>query len=287
MAVAVVLLAYGIACGLILTFATFLFRDAKPKKLLIVNGLLVFAMAWPIWMYFGNNGFFNTACAIGNPGIYIYEPIQIDVFTVSNRNAYEQSWNGDSQFFQKCESKCREELNRSDSLLSYHQPWSAIREGGQSVEGTWTIRLAANNSISKHARLWVVPANSPECIATLHNTDNKRCIAGREIDRISARFVASVSPFFQPVQYGDGMHLRPSSMEWRWFGVEKHQHHLLKDGKLVARYVWYVRNLIPNSMFTSISICPPQSRDGVASEGPGAFWKAVLNPQGAQTTAPN
>lgn len=279
------LVAYIAVCGVILGIFVFIFRKSSPKKIIVVQGFLIFSMAWPIWFYFGNKMFFELACKLGNPGAFVYEPFRVDVFTVANRDRYEQSWNGGPEFLKKCDLKCYEELNRHDGLLSYYQPWSVVRDGGLSVEGTWEVRSSIG-SVLKHARLWVVPSGSADCIAALHNSD--KCIAGKEIEKTSAHFVVSVKPFLQPVDYGGDEHLpRPNSMEWRWFGVEKHQQHLLKNDKLVASYAWYVQNLIPNSMFTSISICPSTSKDDAAIYGQRDFWKKIMAPQGTTISGPN
>jgi hypothetical protein len=119
--------------------------------------------------------------------------------------------------------------------------------------------------------------------------ENTRCIAGKEIPTISARYVLLDDPYVLTAYDSRGLtYERSTSMEWRWFGVEKHQHHLLHDDKVVARYVWYWKNLMPNSFFESFTTCPENARGTYSVEsGIQDFWNLVLSPKGVSATDAN
>jgi hypothetical protein len=115
---------------------------------------------------------------------------------------------------------------------------------------------------------------------------NTRCIAGQEIPTITAKYVLLDQPYIRTTYDSRGLIAeRPTSMEWRWFGVERHQHHLLLGDKAFARYVWYWKNLMPNSLFASFTICPKNARGTYTVEsGIRDFWTLVLSPKGVTAT---
>ena len=250
------------------------------KKSDIAGWLVVLAISSPIWLYYVTGAFYQTACAIGNSGIHINEPFRVDAFTFERRvypqRSYYGQWTAGPEFIARCDAKCANELAGAHGPFSYHWPWSVVRKGGIAIENTWEL-LPQHGQLVKHARLWVTSAGSAECLTTLYESGKPTslCIAGKEIESISARYVVSAWPFTRKPHRLDPE--GPSSIEWSFLWVQKHQHRLLKDGKAVARYVWYEKLYMNNDYLFRRESCPHEIEDG-----PRAFWTTVLDPKGAQ-----
>lgn len=259
-----VVVGYFVAGSIILAvIGYFVPRNSSGRKTALVFGIALFVMAWPVWIPLGTKILFETSCRFGNGGMHSIQPFQIDTFTFGKRSDLARlKWEGKSEFISSCDEYCIKELNR---LFSKSTPWSAIRDTGTALEESWSYRDAPSKITSRlrHGRFWVAPSESQNCLAVLTDEKNNaiagKCIAGYEIPTISAPFVVEFFPFTQPVDFGSsgGWKLMPSSMEWKWFSVSKHQSQLLRNGELVANYVWYDWNLIP--YFGLAGNCPNES----------------------------
>jgi hypothetical protein len=259
---------YLVFCVLFIKLVAFSLRGADPRTALWTRRFLVFLAAWPLWVFLTNRLFFELACAVGSPGPHIYQPIRVETFRIEDRDRIRQ-WTvgaGGTVSLWPCKNHCESALNE---LIS---PWSAVRSGSVNIETRWQL-LPQEGTTVKYARLWVAARGDPSCIAAVPESRapsaNSKCIAGTELSKFSTAIVLVQYPFMRPREFTSGTFPSPDSMEWRWFGVEKHQHQLLENGKVVAKFIWYWRNLMPNSALGSSATCPAN----VASSFPGAIGK--------------
>lgn len=282
-AVALVLFAYLLIGGAIFAVvaAVMVARKHSGKKISLTLAGIAFTLAWPVWFYFGNKAMFYVSCSIGNPGAHIYESVRVDALSHSGGGDFAPQWPLGNEFLRDCGKECFSKLNDTYSVFSYYKPWSAIRDSSVAVEMEWMVG-PLDRFERRYARMWIAPAGSANCVAALAELEKdreskKRCIAAKEISAISTKFALLDAPFIESVETTGGPRPRPTSKEWRWFGVEKHQHQLVRSGTPVARYVWYKKNLIPNSMFTSIETCPANAHGDLRGGGVRSFWKEVLS----------
>lgn len=290
-----VLFGFLLTIGATLSVVVLVFRGIESKWIAAAIAFVLIAVASPFWLVLGNKAFFSLACHFGGPGPEIVEAFRIDTVTRrgNDRSRDPPRWNpephrvGDRwepgpEFVDDCRNgrnaeQCREILN-SVEMFDWAAGWRIIRDNGIAVEQAWMVGPQDKQAL-RHARLRVAPTGSADCLIPLYEVQESlkgtRCIAGHAIPASAAKFVLLDQPYmqlFHPLERE-----RPTSMEWRRFGVEKHQHQLLADGKVVARYVWYWRNMTPNSMFETFETCPEDARGALPSgSGVSRFWSAVL-----------
>ena len=279
----IVFAGYMLVCAVIFAVVAYSIpKNSGRKKTAAKLGFTLFLMAWPVWVTLGSKALFETACHFGNGGMHRTKPFQIDTFTFGNRSAgyyyARREWKGKNDFLSSCDEYCVKELNY---IFSESNPWFAIRDTGMAIEESWLFQDSPNRTPERlrHGRLWVTASGSSDCIAALTsaktNSATEKCIAGKEIPTISAPFVVEIYPFKQPVHYGSsgGWKKMPSSMEWKWFSVSKHQSQLLRNGELVANYVWYDWDFLP--FFGLRGSCPDESIP--THVGDRIFWQKLFS----------
>ncbi len=247
--------------------------------------------AWPFLLLLVSQSIYVASCNLGNAGAHVYEDFRVDAFV---HRSYDRvlPWIENASFIENCSADCSKKWRTYDRVFEGNQPWSEALKGGAVLEGTWRL-VDSKIASQRHTQMWVADSNAKECVATTR--DSSWCIAAKEIDKISAQFVLQDAPFLESTGYESER--IESTREWRWFAVEKHQQHLVRDGTVVARYVWYAWHLFPNSMLRSYESCPANTswrleNDGrstywnmaTTEDGLKLFWTKVLNPNGVKKT---
>ena len=235
----------------------------------------------PVWLWYGHKALYHAACALDHPGTRILEPFKVEALTIENQGSEVTYWEP-PWFLMECGSQCVRDLNTFP--FGTNSGWSGVVRNGVPLEQGWYLRWG---KVRKWARLWIAPAGSAECIAPLKPEPGEhgpaRCIAAREITAPSTGFRAVSEPFRYLAYYEGGRTQRnPTSQQWRWFGLERHQHQLLRDGRVVARYVWYVSSPFSDLLSVPIETCPVHAESWLPGKGLRAFWDRVLDPKGVK-----
>jgi hypothetical protein len=238
--------------------------------------VMIVLITLPIW--FPTKVVFETACRFGEVGMINLKPYRIDTFTFGNRGlgyySGRRQWEGSTDFLSPCDEYCIKQLN---VLYSASNPWAEIRSGNIAIEESWEFR-SHGEKLLRHARFWLAPATSDNCLATLipivKDEVSTKCIAGKEIPSISAPYVVELNPFTELRQYIEPTEWRPTptSKQWRWLKVAKHQFQLLHHGEEVARYVWYEWNSM--AYFGWAGTCPDESVPSHVKDR--VFWNKIL-----------